>query len=286
MKNREFDNILNECLEQLLVKGESLEQCLQRYPGQAAELKSLLETALAAREASAIQPRPDFRARASYQFQSALKEMAAGKSRSSWGWFPRWATVVAVVLILVLAGGGTVAAAGSSMPDSPLYSVKLATEQVRLTLTTSQAGKVGLCAELADRRVTEIAYMAGKGDAGQVEIITRRLDRQLALLTVLVLAQRGDEAPMLMAPPTSEEAETPPEAAAAPQPGKAWGGSDDSARNGNRVQLRERLAYNAAHNQAVLRQALDKVPESTKDALRRALAVSEAGYDEVLEALE
>jgi len=63
MRNKEFDNILNECLERLLVKGESLEQCLQRYPGQAAELKPLLETALAAREASSIQPRADFNGR-------------------------------------------------------------------------------------------------------------------------------------------------------------------------------------------------------------------------------
>jgi hypothetical protein len=286
MNKKEFDNIFNECLERLLVKGESLEQCLARYPEQAAELKPLLETALAAREASNIQPRPDFRARASYQFRSALKETAAGKSRTSWGWFPRWATVVAIVLVLVLAGGGTVVAADSSMPDSPLYSVKLATEQVRLTLTPSQLGKARLYAQLADRRVTEIAYMAGKGDTGRVELITRRLDRHLTLLTVLVLAQRGDGAPMLMSPPTSEGAEAPPEAAAAPQPDKGWGGSDDAARNGNRAKLRDTLLSDAARNRAVLRQALDKVPESTKDALRRALAVSEDGYEKVLEALE
>lgn len=294
MKNREFDNILNECLERLLVKGESLEQCLARYPEQAAELKPLLETALAAREASTIQPRADFKARARYQFRSALKETAAGKSRSSWGWFPRWATVMAIVLVLVLSGGGTVAAADSSMPDSPLYSVKLTTEQVRLTLTLSQMGKARLCAQQADRRVAEIAYMANKGDAYQVERITERLDRHLALLTVLVLAQRGDEVPMLMAPPEEAAAptetpptdEAPPEMAVVPQPGKDWGGSDDSARNGNRAQLRNTLVSNAAHNRAVLHAVLAEVPESTKAALRRALAVSEDGYEEVLEALE
>ncbi len=295
MKNREFDNILNECLERLLVKGESLEQCLARYPGQAAELKPLLETALAAREASAIQPRPDFKARAMYQFRAALQERTARKSRTSWGWFPRWATVMAIVLVLVLGGGGTVAAADSSMPDSPLYSVKLATEQVRLTLTPSQMGKARLCAQLADRRVAEIAYMAGKGNTGQVELVTQRLDRHLALLTVLVLAQSGDEEPMLMAPPTEEAGapteppttdEAPPEPVLAPQPGKDWGSSDDTARNGNRAQLRDTLVSNAAHNRAVLHAVLDEVPESTRAALRRALAVSEDGYEEVLEALE
>ena len=310
MKNKEFDNILNDCLERLLVKGESLEQCLERYPAQAAELKPLLETALAAKEASAIQPRPDFRARARYQFQSALKETAAGKSRAGWGWFPRWATVVAIVLVLVLAGGGTVFAAESSMPDSPLYSVKLATEQARLTLTFSQIDKAGFCAKLADRRVAEIAYMAEKGDAEQVVMITRRLDEKLDLLVVLIEGEEGVSIPgMMMAPPT-EEAQVPPETtppttedvpppAPSPptedtgpvppvvvSPGKGWGGRDAGERNGNRAQLRNTLVSDAASNRARLRAVLDEAPERARDALRRALEVSEDGYEEALEALE
>jgi hypothetical protein len=299
MNNKEFDNILDDCLERLLVKGESLEQCLERYPVQAAELGPLLETALAAREASAIQPRPDFRARARYQFRSALKETAADKSRAFWGWFPRWATVVAIVLVLVLAGGGTVLAADSSMPDSPLYSVKLATEQVRLTLTPSSMGKARLCAELADRRVVEIAYMADKGDAEQVELITQRLDDKLDLLVVLVGGEKAAEPEVLMVPaptttPTTGEAppapppaeDTVPPTTAVPQEGRGWGGDDDSAQNGNRVQLKNTLVTDAASNRARLREALDKAPERARDALRRALEVSEDGYEEALEALD
>jgi len=321
MNNKEFDNILNDCLERLLLKGESLEQCFARYPEQAAELKPLLETALAAREATTIQPRPDFRARARYEFNSALKETAAGKSRLSWGWFPRWATVMAIVLALVLAGGGTVVAADSSMPDSPLYSVKLATEQVRLTLTPSQIAKAKLCAQLADRRVAEIAYMADKGDVGQVEILTRRLDDKLELMVVFIEGRGGIHLPGMLGAPPPEEAASPPLTAAptttspptegapppeeagappvsppamdtvpptttVPQSDKGWGGQDDSARNGNRAQLKNTLVSDATSNRAVLRQALDEVPESTRDALRRALAVSEEGYEEALDALE
>ncbi len=55
-KGKRFDNVLNECLERLL-KGETIEQCLQSYPEQAAELEPLLRTALAAKRVSAIQPR-------------------------------------------------------------------------------------------------------------------------------------------------------------------------------------------------------------------------------------
>ena len=74
-KSREFDNILDECLERLLLKGETVEQCLASYPEQAAELEPLLHTALITKKASAIEPRHEFRARARYQFDSALREM-------------------------------------------------------------------------------------------------------------------------------------------------------------------------------------------------------------------
>lgn len=66
-----FEDILNECIDRLL-QGESLEQCLQRYPEQAAELKPLLQVALEAQEASAVEPRPEFKAKAREQFRSVL----------------------------------------------------------------------------------------------------------------------------------------------------------------------------------------------------------------------
>jgi hypothetical protein len=284
---KEFDNILNECLEQLLIKGETLEQCLQSYPEQAAEIKPLLETALAAQKASTIQPRADFKARARYQFHSALQEVASRRSRPFWGWLPRWATVVSLALGLLMIGGGTVAAASNSMPDNPLYSVKLATEQARLTLTPSQIGKARLCAELADRRVAEIVYMANKGDARQVELITERLDKRLVMLAVLALVQKGGEAPMLMAPPapappSAEEA--PPEPT--PQPGRVWGGKDGYSQADSRAKLKMAVEHSAINHQAVLRAVLEKAPESAKPALRRAIAVSEAGYQRALEALD
>ena len=165
MKQKEFDNIFDECLERIVLGGETLEQCLARYPEQAAELKPLLETVLAVKKASAVEPRPEFKARARYQFRSALQEKAAPQRRPFFGWLPRWATALSIVIVMLLAGGGTVAAASNSMPDSFLNPVKLATEHVQLAFTTSDVGRAQLCAGFADRRVDEIIYMAEKGDA-------------------------------------------------------------------------------------------------------------------------
>jgi hypothetical protein len=269
---KEFNNTLDECLQRLLVKGETIEQCLQSYPEQAAQLKPLLEAALAVKEASAIQPRAEFKARARYQFRSALQEATSRRSRPFFGWLPRWATVVTIVLVLLLAGGGTVAAAAGSMPDSPLYPVKLATEQVKLMLTPSQMGKARLCARLADRRVAEIIYMANKGDAHQVELITQRLDRRLAMLAVLASALEVEWAPMLMAAPAPAD--------------EAGAEKGAPAQANNRAKLRSTVAGYAARNSAELRAILEKVPASAKAALLQAIAVSEADYEKALEALD
>jgi hypothetical protein len=277
--NKEFDNILDECLQRLLVGGETIEQCLERYPEQASQLKPLLETALAVKETSAVQPRAEFKARARYQFRSALQEAAAPKRRPFFGWLPRWATVLTAVLVLLLAGGGTVFAAAGSMPGSPLYPVKLATEQVQLTLTPSQLGKANLCAEFADRRVDEIIYMADRGDVRQVELITQRLDNRLDMLVVLASGLTGNVKFDVLAPP-GEEAQEPAPPVAVEESGRGFlDQADDWA------ELRVTVADYADSNQAALLAALEEVPESVRAALLRAIAVSEDGYEKALEAL-
>ena len=269
-ETKEFNNILDECLERLLVRGEIVEQCLVSYPEQADELEPLLRTALEAKEALAIQPRPEFKARARYQLGSALREVKPKRRFFSLGWQPRWAMALSVVLIMLLAGSGTVAAAGGSMPDSPLYPVKLATEQVWLTLTPSNIGRAELHAKLADRRVAEIIYMADKGDVQQVEVIAQRLDNHLVMVAGLGSTLEPNGASTL-APVLSEEAP----------------GDEDVYRGANnRARLRLNLESHAASQQANLQDVLETAPESVKPALRRAIAVSETGYEKALDALD
>ena len=213
MKKREFDNILDKCLERILTKGETIEQCLTNYPEQAAELKPLLQTVLSTRETLAIKPRPEFRDRARYQLRAALREMEEKPARRSafFSWQPRWATAVIAVLIFVLLSGSTVAAAGGSMPDEPLYPVKLATEKVRLILTPSALGKAELYAKLADKRVTEIIRMADKGKLKQVERTTERLNSELMAMATLVSPEARGEVLTLTAPPeAAQKAAAPP----------------------------------------------------------------------------
>lgn len=289
-KSREFDNVLDECLERLLAKGETVEQCLRSFPEHADELEPLLETALAAKKASAIQPRPEFRDRARYQFYAALQERERKRSRPffSWGWQPQWVAAVAIVLVLLLAGSGTVAAASGSMPDEPLYPVKLATEQVQLVLTPSALGKAELYAKLADKRVLEIVRMAGKNKPEQIERATQRLNAYLTEIAALASTQEVT-AGVVMAPAVEEAlvVEEAPAVREAPLlPERARDGKEARIKVDRRARLRATVVRYAANHPARLQALLETVPESARPALLRAIAVSEAGYEKALESLD
>ncbi|MFC1954983.1 DUF5667 domain-containing protein [Chloroflexota bacterium] len=307
-----IDNILDECLERVLIKGETVEQCLAGYPEQATELEPLLQTALLAKKASSIKPRLEFREKARYQFRAALHEMEIKRERRSFSfnWQPRWATVAVTVLVLILASGGTVAAAGNSMPDEPLYQVKLATEKARLTLTPSALGKAELYVKLIDKRVNEIVKMAEKGRPEQVERTAGRLNGHLMVMAHLTASQvevsPEGEAGIFMAPaPMMPMKETPeaevrgiPRAASEKAPGPPGqvghgrsgagevGDEGEEGKFDKRAKLRRIVARYADDHPAVLRQALQNAPESVKTALRRAIAVSDAGYEHALKSLE
>ena len=179
-----LDDILSECTDRLL-QGESVEQCLQRYPEQAPEIEPLLRVAVAAEKASsAVKPRPEFKARIRHQVQTQVRSKARKaepKGIPALHWIPRWAAVAAcVALVLVFVAGGTVAASSNTVPGDTLYSVKTTTEQIQLKLTFSKAAKARLQARFAERRIREIARLAGSGRTARLGAIALRFEAHLA----------------------------------------------------------------------------------------------------------
>jgi hypothetical protein len=314
-KSNDLENILDECLERL-IGGETVGQCLESYPERALELEPLLRTAQAARKASAITPRAEFKARARYEFRSALHDEVSQQPRPVSVFKRGWVVALMVVGIVMVSGGGTALAAGNSMPDSPLYPVKLATEQIQLALTPSAVGKAELCAVLADRRVVEIIYLADKGDAQQMETVTQSLDERLTTLASLVSSGGGEtvaveEAPRMLTeePATAPSAQTPPtetvpvsptapaEATAPTQPPTVAAptppGDDASmeaesmpVKNGGRADLKAKIASDAVTQLEALQSVLEKASPAVKSALQHAIIVSENGYKKALDALD
>jgi hypothetical protein len=323
MKNmREFDDILNECIERI-IRGATVEACLADYPEQAAELEPLLRTAADTIKATAIAPHPEFRQRAGYEFQTALRDLKPEKH----GFFrlqARWVAVASAVIVILLAGSGTVAASSNSLPDQPLYAVKLATENVRLALTPSALGKASLYAEFADRRVDEIIKMAEKGKVAQVLKATDRMNDRLLAMANLSLPARetgtGGETPAILMAAPATDAGAPPEvsaptvtpaptAAAAPslqsaptpvtgpaenvnQPVSSANLSADKAAVTARAEkkvkikseadLKTTLSEQAEENTQELQEVLERAPDAVKSALERAIDIAEKGYEEAL----
>ena len=290
--DKEFDNILNECLERLLIRGDTLEQCVQSYPEQAAELETLLQTAMATKEALTTEPRPEFKARLRYQLLSKLQETASRRTSTLFSWIPRWATVAIMILGLIMTGGGTVTAASYSMPDNLLYPVKLATEQVWLALTPSDIGKAQLNANLADKRIDELFYIADKGDVRQIEKVAQHLDENLKMMNRFLPTIQASEAPQAAIVPQEETARAPmvlaPAPAAESAPAEETPPTDEkvSPGKGRQVKLKDIITNYATNHPAVLRAVLEKVPEQAKPALRRAIANSENSYGKALKALD
>src|SRR4030043_2469905 len=124
-KEKEFNNILDTCLDRLMFNGDTLEQCLGDYPQYADELKPLLETSLITSQIASIEPDQEFKTKARNEIFAVLREAEESSSRSlfRFGWQRRWAGVVAVIVTLLIATGSTAAASISSMPDDFLYAV-------------------------------------------------------------------------------------------------------------------------------------------------------------------
>lgn len=73
-------------------------------------------------------------------------------------------TLIVIFMIIVFGGTGvTVYAAQSSLPDQPLYSVKLASEDLRTNLPASSQTRADLAMDFADLRLQEAMQLAAKG---------------------------------------------------------------------------------------------------------------------------
>jgi hypothetical protein len=268
------EDVLNECLEAVL-RGESEADCLERYPQQAAELKPLLKTMVAAKAACKVTPRLEYRARARYEYRRAVAAACARQPQKSFGWRWRWTTVVPIVMALMMAsGGGILAASASSLPGQPLYGVKLAVEQVRVNLETSEEGKLRVYAAQAERRVNEVVALADSGATARVGEATLRLDDTLNKVTGLMnitSAERNSFSggaadmypPTIASPGNSFDAAK--AEAQAPAPSQALNTSDVNPA------LLQILKENASRNQAKLQNVIVSQPTNNTVILQHAI---------------
>ncbi len=268
---RKIEDIFDNCLESIF-KGESIDACLKAYPEQAPELEPLLKTSLVfMQRSSAIQPAPEFKARVHSQLQAMLyaKQKKAERRARIPIWQRRWALAMTAILGFLLIGVGTLAASAYALPDGSLYPVKLAGEQVRMTLAFSDMDKAKLHIQFAERRAGEMVEMARQGKGNEIFMLTEQIANHLDKVYVTEKLQEvevGGKGPT-PAPVPSERAEA---------YGKGRGAGE----------LEMVLGQSRAKSLAALRNALDKAPEELKPVLQQAIENLEENYNKTISIIE
>ncbi len=113
------------------------------------------------------------------QDQVLRQRLAATARRPQWpGWLrlpnrqPQWARVIFVVLVVTLLSTTGVVAA-QSLPDSPLYTLKLAAEQARSLVTVDPAAQADWQLTLARTRLDEVTTLVTRGQVPSAETLSR-----------------------------------------------------------------------------------------------------------------
>lgn len=146
-------------------------------------------------------------------FQLQAKEMAQGVSPPPVARLNKWRAVlhhfttapkkepitmfkIAISLMTIIglfAGGGTMVAAQSSLPDEPLYPLKVWTEDAQLSLTGTENEQLYLYLDFTNRRIQEIQTLFETGTLPPEEVVTR-LDEHLQNAFTLVANFPDEEA--------------------------------------------------------------------------------------------
>ncbi len=194
------DNILDLALGQIQA-GEPPNQVLGSYPGSAGYLGPLLEAAWTLKVIDPVEF-PDVQAIShdrnaflvgvtGLHLQSVSSSPLAGLK----GWIlfnipwlfpdsgePRlkvrqmsflFLKVALVFTVLFWSVGGVMVAAEDSLPDSPIYALKLVREQARLAMNSDPAKEAALHLNLAQTRIQEMIRTAARGDVPQEVTMTR-----------------------------------------------------------------------------------------------------------------
>ena len=181
-----------ECLEH----GETVDECLARHPDLSDELSGLVEMRSQLKALPPVQRLPaEIVGAHKQQFLAAASQYTRQEKRITWlqrlssrplsqtlrpplkAW-PALARVTLAVVFAFCIVVGLYRTAQASTPDAPLYGLKVAIEDARLSLTTDPEQHASLALTFAAERVREIVQVANRGQEAP-EPVLLRLQNQL-----------------------------------------------------------------------------------------------------------
>lgn len=270
--DRKIEDILDECLDRTFA-GETIEDCLDAYPGEASELALLLKAScVVIRGCASIQPVPAFKARAWHYLEAIFRDRFEGVRSAGVVpiWRRAWTMAMAGVLLVLFSCVAVVAASTNALPDEFLYPAKLAAEQVRMTLALSDLGEAKLHLEFAERRAYEMGEVAQQGKADRLLVLAGQVAEHLGEVCV-----------------TEEMKEVAEEASAALAPAPSLSAGTERSDEGTDVEeLGALLSQSREESLEALEDALARAPEALKPILRRTIESVAKDYDRTISIIE
>ena len=187
---RRYSSVLDECLEALRA-GEAMEHIVARYPRHAARLRSALALAASVQSSPRVTPRAQAREQSwrlvrerAHQLRTGGRRVAA--RRSSYGAILKPAGALFAVLLLVASfGGGLAYASQDAMPDSQLYRVKLASEDIHLWFVFDEKHEAEILLDQSNQRIDEIRNMVSRGKIIPENVLAALDDRNQRAVSIL-----------------------------------------------------------------------------------------------------
>lgn len=166
MTDLQLLDAFDDCLTRLRA-GESLEACLQSYPGFAGELRPMIEAAQGAMAASHVPHTAQMRSRA--KFLTAAGQLRSPRPSPLVNLLRRFAsTAVAVLAAAILVTTSLYYASASALPGNSLYPAKRAFEDIRVQLASDPAARFDLEQEFIERREAELEAVLKNKEAATV----------------------------------------------------------------------------------------------------------------------
>ena len=182
MNSAGMEKALAASLQKVESGEATLEEMLERTPELGPQLEPLVKLAAELRAMPEVRAPESLRGDGRPVFRVARAKAPVIRwprlqlpALPSYGWASPAMRVAAAVAAVLLLGSGTVVASAGSLPSEPLYPVKLAVENLVLTLAPGSEARAEMEMQFATRRVQEVEAVAGR-EQERVNSIERALD--------------------------------------------------------------------------------------------------------------
>jgi hypothetical protein len=191
----EFEQVLEECLRDLEQGASTLDECLARHPGHAAQLGPILLAAARLEQGREVRPSAAFKARTRLRLTQHMQAHPRKRARFN-STSMRFAASLAAILLALLVTG--TAYAQDALPGDVFYSWKLASESTWRAFSTDH---VRTDLAIANRRINEMnavsddPLLSAEALKGYHEVVAR-LESELGpetLKSILPAIEPGEQ---------------------------------------------------------------------------------------------